>query len=453
VNAVTGPSTATPRAAGGALGRYAPWAALLVGLVVTWGLWSYAKASAEARARIEFDFRVADVRRAVAQRMDTYAELLRGAAGLFDAGLAPDRNAWHLYVQSLDIDRTYPGIFGIGYAPLVGGTDREAFEAAVGMRDGEPFAIVPAGRRDAYAPVLYLEPLRAANRRIIGADMFSAPGRREALERSRDRGAPAMTGVVQLMQNKGERTQPGFLVYFPIYRGGMRPGTVEERRRTLQGWVYGPFHASDLMKGVLGANPEGLEIEIDDVTAGSERLFGGPSSTPGDSGSLSSRTKLSIFDRDWQITVNAPGGAQTFSDRMAAAHGFAAGSLGLTLLLFLLVRNLAHTRERAEDIDPREEVAAPRTADPLAGDVEGAAVIAGAAVATGLWSGMSAAGIPPGGFGNQLSVSSHQGRAMGQVARVATVVARPVVAGVRNNASINSASHVGQQHRTVHAGR
>ena len=81
------------------------------------------------------------------------------------------------------------------------------------------------------------------------------------------------------------------------------------------------------------------------------------------------------------------------------------------------------------------------------------AVIAGAAVATGLWAGMSAAGIPPGGFGNQLSQSSHQGRAMGQVARVATVVARPVVTGVRNNANINSASHVGQQHRTVRAGR
>jgi len=83
-----------------------------------------------------------------------------------------------------------------------------------------------------------------------------------------------------------------------------------------------------------------------------------------------------------------------------------------------------------------------------------AAVVAGAAVATGLWSGQNAAGIPPGGFGNQLSQSSHQGRAMGQVARVATVVARPVVTGVRNNASISSsASHVGQQHRTVRAGR
>ena len=81
------------------------------------------------------------------------------------------------------------------------------------------------------------------------------------------------------------------------------------------------------------------------------------------------------------------------------------------------------------------------------------AVVAGAAVATGLWAGMSAAGVPPGGFGNQLSVSTHQGRAMVHVAHVAAAVARPVVTGVSNNAKIAAASHGGQQHRVVHTGR
>lgn len=81
-----------------------------------------------------------------------------------------------------------------------------------------------------------------------------------------------------------------------------------------------------------------------------------------------------------------------------------------------------------------------------------AAVIGGAVIATALWSGMNAAGIPPGGFGNQ-SVSSHQGRGMNQVARVATAVARPVVTGVANNNRINATSHVAQQHRSVRAGR
>jgi hypothetical protein len=81
------------------------------------------------------------------------------------------------------------------------------------------------------------------------------------------------------------------------------------------------------------------------------------------------------------------------------------------------------------------------------------AVVAGAAVATGLWAGMSAAGVPPGGFGNQLSVSTHQARGMNRVLRVATAaVATPVVAGFANNARINSAARV-TQHRNIRAGR
>ena len=82
-----------------------------------------------------------------------------------------------------------------------------------------------------------------------------------------------------------------------------------------------------------------------------------------------------------------------------------------------------------------------------------AAVVAGAAVATGLWAGMSAAGIPPGGFGNQLSSVSHQGRGMNHAMRTAAAVASPVLAGVANNARINSTSHVAQQHRNIRAGR
>jgi hypothetical protein len=81
------------------------------------------------------------------------------------------------------------------------------------------------------------------------------------------------------------------------------------------------------------------------------------------------------------------------------------------------------------------------------------AVVAGAAVATGLWAGMSAAGVPPGGFGNQLSTTTHQGRGMSQVARVATAIANPVLTGVANNARINSASHGAQQHRNIRTGR
>ena len=80
-----------------------------------------------------------------------------------------------------------------------------------------------------------------------------------------------------------------------------------------------------------------------------------------------------------------------------------------------------------------------------------AAVVGGAAIACGLWCGMAAAGVPPGGFGNQLSSTTHQGRGMNRVISVARVAATPMLNGVANNArnSNNAVSRVGQ-HRNVH---
>jgi len=82
-----------------------------------------------------------------------------------------------------------------------------------------------------------------------------------------------------------------------------------------------------------------------------------------------------------------------------------------------------------------------------------AAVVAGGAVACGLWCGMSAAGVPPGGSGNQLSTATHQGRGMNRVVSVARVAATPVLNGVANSARNNNtaaAAHVGQ-HRNIRA--
>ncbi len=81
-----------------------------------------------------------------------------------------------------------------------------------------------------------------------------------------------------------------------------------------------------------------------------------------------------------------------------------------------------------------------------------AAVVGGAAVATGLWAGMAAAGVPPGGFGNQLSAgATHQGRGMNRAVQIARVVAAPVIAGVGNTARNGAATRSTVQHRNIRA--
>jgi CHASE1-domain containing sensor protein len=91
------------------------------------------------------------------------------------------------------------------------------------------------------------------NRAAIGYDMFTDPTRRATMERARDSGQPAASGIVTLVQELDADKQPGFLIYVPVY-DGPTPRRIDRRRARLRGFVYSPFRAGDLFAGILGSN-------------------------------------------------------------------------------------------------------------------------------------------------------------------------------------------------------
>ncbi|MEV3831764.1 CHASE domain-containing protein, partial [Aeromonas allosaccharophila] len=60
------------------------------------------------------------------------------------------------------------------------------------------YTVQPAGQRDLYSSIVYLEPFSGRNLRAFGFDMYSEPVRREAMQRSVDTGAIALSGRVRL---------------------------------------------------------------------------------------------------------------------------------------------------------------------------------------------------------------------------------------------------------------
>jgi signal transduction histidine kinase/CheY-like chemotaxis protein len=108
--------------------------------------------------------------------------------------------------------------------------------------------------------VLYLEPFDERNRRAFGYDMFSEPIRKVALRNAARSGMPALSAKVELVQSAREGHQPGFLMYFPVYRkqAGLSAGaTPEQRMAALQGYAYSPILAEELMRDLLGAGGHG----------------------------------------------------------------------------------------------------------------------------------------------------------------------------------------------------
>ncbi len=243
--------------------------AFAVGLLATLVAWHFSRQHALESAREKFNQEVYSSRAAIMLRMQSYEQILRGGVGLFTASIDVNRDAWRRYVNSLRVQQVYPGIQGIGYAPLIAHADK-VFHVAALWRDGFPsYEIYPRGERKFYTPVLFREPFSGLNRRALGFDMFSEPIRRKAMELARDTGSAALTSKVRLVVEDETQSPASIIMFLPLYEHNTAPITIDSRRAALKGYVYAPFRVSELIEATLGDRLAeiGLDLELFDSVA------------------------------------------------------------------------------------------------------------------------------------------------------------------------------------------
>jgi diguanylate cyclase (GGDEF)-like protein/PAS domain S-box-containing protein len=239
-------------------------AVLLVGLALT-GTSAWVTLDAERAAdRQRFERRVDEVLSTLRTRMFDHEQLLRAGVGLWAAHPQVDRRQWQAFAERLQLQESYPGVQGLGYVVHLQPEDVAAHEAAIRSEGHPGYQLRPAGQRDAYTAIVYLEPFSGRNLRAFGYDMFAEPVRRAAMETTRDTGQPALSGKVTLVQENERSPQAGTLLYLAVYRPGAPTQTVAQRREALQGYVYSPFRMGDFMQAVLGDMAEDLAIELFD---------------------------------------------------------------------------------------------------------------------------------------------------------------------------------------------
>lgn len=118
-----------------------------------------------AHPRLRFERR--EVQAAVQQRRLSYEQVLRGAVGLSATSQHVERDYWQDSVRNLHIDQHYPGIQGIGFSQWPSAAEREPPAHRIPAEGRAQFDPWPAGERDAYSAILYLEPLDWRNRRAL----------------------------------------------------------------------------------------------------------------------------------------------------------------------------------------------------------------------------------------------------------------------------------------------
>ena len=245
--------------------RALPWYVFAVFVTLTLLATSYVWRTTRAADRARFDNAVQSTSDAISARIDAYVNVLTATRGLLASDPALPRSDLRDYIRSHDVQRRYPGIQGIGLSLRVPPELVPQLQADMRREGFADFRPWPPTTGDVHAIVL-LEPADARNRAAIGFNMFSEPVRREAMSRARDSGQPAASGAVTLVQEIEREKQPGFLIYTPVYATGFTPATRAERRAALVGFVYAPFRAHDLLRGVFGTQqrPEiGFEIRDD----------------------------------------------------------------------------------------------------------------------------------------------------------------------------------------------
>jgi signal transduction histidine kinase len=329
---------------------WAAWLLLAAGLLTTVFVSLEVKKNLEADAAVRFALVSDQVAVKVGDRLDAYALILRGAAGLFAACDTVSRAEWRAYVDTLRAHQAVPGVQGIGFSQVIAPAQLPRHLAGVRAEGFPQYTVRPPGERALYTSIIYLEPFRDRNLRAFGFDMFSESVRRAAMERARDGGEASLSGKVELVQETATGVQPGTLMYFPVYRNGAAVQTPEQRRAALLGWTYSPYRMTDLMSGILadwnGTHGSSVDLHIyDGPHAAPDALLFDNLGRGHLEDTLSARHQRRVIDfhgRSWLLTLDP-----TEDTSYATAWATLAGGLVLSSLLFWLVRSRINTQVTA----------------------------------------------------------------------------------------------------------
>jgi two-component sensor histidine kinase len=332
------PVTTPPPTPSLAAPRLLPYLVLTVGLVASVLAGLGVDRFTRARDQERFANSVEQAHGDIQTRLQAYVAVLHAGAGLFVAqDGAVTREEFRVFSRRLDLPRLYPGIQGLGFTAVLPGVDGPEVRRQLTAMGADDVQVHPATPRPEAHAIVHLEPLDRRNAAAIGFDMYSEPTRREAMARARDSGRTAMSGKVELVQEIDAQKQAGFLIYEPIYGDASDPpATVAERRARLTGFVYSPFRADDLLRGIFGAqSAPRLHIAVYDQTVGPRNLlhksFAGDPDVMDRNARLRTQSTLEVAGRPWTV-VYYSGPAFELDSARGLGWAFFLGGLAATLV-------------------------------------------------------------------------------------------------------------------------
>ena len=336
------PAAARRKLESGSSLHWLHWLIVSLSLLLTFFAWYYSKSEFETRIKVQFDREADQVIELVQDRMGKYEDALwSGVALIGTSGGNIDLDHWKKYASSIDIEKKYPGINGIGIVHAM--SKEEVPDYLAEQRKRRPdYTIRPShGAKESY-PIAYITPLKG-NEQAVGLDLAHETNRFTAAKKSRDTGEAQITGPITLVQDSGKT--PGFLFYAPYYEGGKYHNT-NERKDHFSGLVYAPFVVRKLMLGVLEKEKRHVGIRLTD---GEDVLYDEHSDSEADYDPdplFKHAVDISLYGRKWTFDIWS---TNSFREASTDSQPFVilAGGIFIDSLLVLLFISISRASHKA----------------------------------------------------------------------------------------------------------
>ncbi len=290
---------------------------------------------------------------AILSKLELNEKVLGSLIGLFRSSKFVSRDEFAIFTESIIENQKF--IHALEWIPKVPHAERLEYEKRAKLDGFDDFQIserstsgelIKAKIREVYYPVYYVHPLER-NKLALGFDLSSNPIRAETLKRSMDTGSVESSSSINLAQK--DKSGPGFLIFYPHYRGNEVPKTLSKRREMFEGFALGVYLIEELIKDVTqGKMVPGLNLVIYENSLIDEknRLYGNLIEDQ----EMELSFPISVSGRTWYLVWQADtefNGGVSLNFPMVASGGF---FVLMFLLAMIFEMNLVKTKAIEQEV-------------------------------------------------------------------------------------------------------
>ena len=319
-------------------------AVVIVGMLVSVGMYFVVEQREEKLLHSEFEKRVQELVLAIQREAQTSLTIISSLSAFYQASNEITAEEFKIFTAPLLEHRA--SLHAIGMNDIVALKDLQSYEAMKREKSYPYFQalektlngqLVPVQERAEYVIVGHVEPY-AENKKAIGFDIASDPMRREAVIRAIKTLEPAATGPLVLVQE--EEGGKGFLLIVPVPKDQIAGGefAVDEL-------VVGVFRTKPLFEHVLTTIPRvdvDFKITDKDLAGNDVLLFehSTESKVSSENKGLSIDSDIIIGGRAWRFSAWPTSSFVAEFSSLTPANVLVCGSLfTFVVFVYLLVLN------------------------------------------------------------------------------------------------------------------